>query len=457
MPFEIAIVGRPNVGKSTLFNRLVGRRLALVDKTPGLTRDRRDGVASIAGHDVTLIDTAGLEDAETGTVTERMRAQTVTAVEEADHVLFVIDARHGVTPADEVFAQLVRKSGKPVTLLANKCEGRSGDDGLLEAWNLGLGEPVGISAEHGVGLSGLADTLEDPLETYAASGSDGDDNHAVDPDEGDEERALKVAIVGRPNAGKSTLANALLGEERMITGPEAGITRDSIESSLRWGGRDIRLWDTAGLRKRARVQQTAEKLSVGDALRAVRFAEVVVLLLDAEIPLEKQDLTIAHMVAEEGRALVLAINKWDLIEDRQAYLQELRREAERLLPQVRGVPLVTLSATSGRGIDKLMNAVFDIADVWNRRISTGELNRFLEDAVATHTPPAPGGRRIRLRYMTQPNARPPTFVVFCSKPNDLPTSYVRYLINGLRDTFQLPGVPIRINLRKGKNPYSDKA
>ncbi|MGI9405995.1 MAG: ribosome biogenesis GTPase Der [Hyphomicrobiaceae bacterium] len=447
MPFKVAIVGRPNVGKSTLFNRLTGRRLALVDKTPGLTRDRREADAEVDGRTVTVIDTAGLEDAETGSVTERMREQTVAAIQESDHVLFVIDARAGLTPADEMFAELVRHAGKPVTLLANKCEGRSGDDGLLEGYALGMGEPIGISAEHGVGISDLGDALADVIE---AAGEREDETE----EEG--ERALKVAIVGRPNAGKSTLANALLGEERMITGPEAGITRDSIESGFEWNGRSVRLWDTAGLRRKSRVQQAAEKLSVTDALRAIRFAEVVILLIDVDAPLEKQDLIIAHMVAEEGRALVLAVNKWDTVDDRGTKLRHLRQEVERLLPQVRGVPLVTLSALSGQGLDRLMTAVFDVNETWNKRLSTGQLNRFLSDAVAGHTPPAPGGRRIRLRYMTQPNARPPTFVVFCSRPEDLPTSYTRYLINGLRETFDLPGVPIRLNLRKGKNPYDKK-
>jgi len=451
MPFKVAIVGRPNVGKSTLFNRLTRRRLALVDKTPGLTRDRREGHAEVDGHAIIVIDTAGLEDAETGSVTERMREQTETAVRDADHVLFVIDARAGVTPADEMFAQLVRRAGTPVTLLANKCEGQSGKDGLLEAYSLGMGDPVGISAEHGLGISDIGDALHDAIE----AATDDAANSSEDTDE-DDERALKVAIVGRPNAGKSTLTNALLGEDRMITGPEAGITRDSIESEFEWKGRAIRLWDTAGLRRKARVQKVAEKLSVTDALRAVRFAEVVVLLIDAAAPLEKQDLTIAHMVAEEGRALVIAINKWDTVDDKGAYLNELRREVDRLLPQVRGVPFVTLSALSGQGLDRLMEAVLSISEVWNKRLTTGQLNRFLEDAVATHTPPAPSGRRLRLRYMTQPHARPPTFVVFCSRPDDLPTSYVRYLINGLRDTFDIPGVPIRLNLRKGKNPYDDK-
>lgn len=447
MPFKVAIVGRPNVGKSTLFNRLTRRRLALVDKTPGLTRDRREGDAEIDGHSIVVIDTAGLEDAESGSVTERMREQTEAAVLESDHVLFVIDARVGVSPPDQMFAELVRRTGRPVTLLANKCEGQSGQDGLLDAWSLGLGEPVGISAEHGLGIGDVGDALSEAI-SKAGSDSQAEDD--------DDERALKVAIVGRPNAGKSTLTNALLGEERMITGPEAGITRDSIESEFTWNGRSIRLWDTAGLRRRARVQQVAEKLSVTDALRAIRFAEVVIVLIDVETPLEKQDLTIAHMVAEEGRALVLAINKWDTVTDRGDTLKRLREEADRLLPQVRGVPVVTLSALAGRGLDRLMKAVLDIYEVWNRRFSTGQLNRFLDDAVAAHTPPAPGGRRIKLRYMTQPNARPPTFVVFCSRPEDLPTSYTRYLVNGLRDVFDLPGVPIRLNLRKGKNPYGKK-
>lgn len=447
MPFTVAIVGRPNVGKSTLFNRLAGRRTALVDKTPGLTRDRREGMWDPGGGlaPVRLIDTAGLEEGEEATITGRMRAQTLAAVAESDLVLFVIDARAGLLPADEVFGEMVRAADRPLLLVANKCEGRTGLDGAMEGYALGLGDPLAISAEHGLGIGDLLCEITDEM---ARQGAETDSGEAVDND-----RPLRIAVVGRPNAGKSTLVNALLGENRMITGPEAGITRDSISVEMAWRGERVRLFDTAGLRRKSRINETAERLSVGDALRAVRFAEVVVLLLDAEAPFEKQDLTIAKLIADEGRALVIAINKWDLVADKKARLTVLRREADRLLAQVRGVALVAISALEEHGLDRLMKAVFSANEDWNRRISTGALNRYLADAVEQHTPPAVAGRRIRLRYMTQPNARPPTFIVFCSRPDDLPESYSRYLVNGLRETFDLPGVPIRLHLRKGKNPY----
>lgn len=444
MSFTVAIVGRPNVGKSTLFNRLLGRKLALVDKVPGLTRDRREGDAQIGEHSVRLIDTAGLEEGEDDSITIRMREQTEVAISEADLVLFVMDGRTGVVPGDEIFAELVRLSGKSVLLVVNKCEGRAGLDGAYEAFELGLGEPIAISAEHGDGLGELFAEMAE----LAARHVDaiGDDHVGPHP--------LRVAIVGRPNAGKSTLVNTLIGEKRMITGPEAGITRDSIAVDLNWQEQPIRLWDTAGLRRKARISQRAEQLSVSDALRAIRFAEVVVLLIEPERAYEKQDLQIAQLIAEEGRALVIAVNKWDLVSDKQSQLRALREETERLLPQVRGVPIVALSALKGRGLSRLIASILHIAEIWNKRLSTSALNKFLADAVADHTPPAVGGRRLRLRYMTQPNARPPTFVVFCSRPDDLPQSYVRYLINGLRETFDLPGTPIRLHVRKGKNPYA---
>ncbi len=447
MPFTIAIIGRPNVGKSTLFNRLAGKRLALVDDMPGLTRDRREAETEIGDLSIRLIDTAGLEEAEEGSVVARMRAQTETAVEEADLILFMIDARSGLTPIDHTFADLIRVSGKPIVVAANKCEGQAGEAGFYEAFNLGLGDPIAISAEHGLGFSEFYETIE---EISQSSGKE----HSDDPmPEAEENMAIRVAVVGRPNAGKSTLVNTLLNEERMITGPEAGLTRDSVGINFEWKGHKLRLFDTAGLRRKSRVSERAEHLSVGDALRAIRFAEVVILLLDPERPLEKQDLHIADLVAGEGRALVIGVNKWDLVTEKTKFIKELRSEVERSLPQIKGVPVIPLSAKNGRGLDKMMEAVFQVYEIWNRRIPTGALNRFLEEALDRHAPPATGGRRIKLRYMTQPNARPPTFVVFCSRPEGLPKAYSRYLVNGLRETFDMPGVPIRLHMRKGKNPY----
>lgn len=454
MAFTIAIAGRPNVGKSTLFNRLVGKRLALVDDQPGLTRDRREANFTLGGEQVSLIDTAGLEVAGEGSIEARMRRQTEAAIEEADLVLFIIDARAGITPADEEFASLVRTSGKPVVLAANKCEGRQGEEGAYEAYKLGLGDPVPISAEHGLGMGDLYAAFEEAKE--AAEGDDALAGVSEDTDEEGEdgERALKVAIVGRPNAGKSTLVNTLIGEERMITGPEAGLTRDSIAVDFEWHGRSMKLFDTAGLRKRARVNEKAEQLSVSDALRAIRFAEVVVLLIDPGRPLEKQDLQIASLVADEGRALLVAINKWDAVQNKGHMKAQLREALDDLLPQVKGVPMVTVSALKGDGIDHLLQGILSVYDVWNKRISTGALNRFLQDAVDRHTPPAVSGRRIRLRYMTQANARPPTFILFCSRPEELPSAYTRYLVNCMREAFDLQGVPIRLHMRKGKNPYA---
>jgi GTPase len=449
MSFTIAIVGRPNVGKSTLFNRLAGRRLALVDDQPGLTRDRREAEAIIGPCDVTLIDTAGLEPGDEG-LTSRMRQQTAAATEQADLVIFLIDARAGVVAADEIFADLVRSSGKEVILAANKSEGRAAEPGLYEAYSLGLGEPLPISAEHGIGIGELTDAIEQACREQGAVAAL---VMAEDEDEG-AEHPLRIAIVGRPNVGKSTLVNALLGEERMITGPEAGITRDAIASELEWNGRSLRLFDTAGLRRKMRVEGRAEELSVGDALKAIRFAEVVVLLVDAEHPFEKQDLQIADLISEEGRALVIAINKWDLLRDPQKRLRELREECQRLLPQVKGVSLVSVSALGGTGLDKLMHAILAADELWNRRLPTHALNQWLQNAVDAHSPPAVSGRRIKLRYITQANARPPTFVLFCSRPKALPDSYSRYLVNSLRDSFDMPGVPIRLNLRKGANPYA---
>jgi GTP-binding protein len=455
MPPVIAIVGRPNVGKSTLFNRLVGQRLALVSDVPGLTRDRRESEAEIGGRPVTLIDTAGLEESEPGSIPARMRSQSEAAIAKADLVLFVLDARDGVMPADAAFARAVRASGRPVILVANKSEGRAGRDGFYEAFQLGLGEPVAISAEHGEGIGELVETM------LAALGLEAKRKPRKDGEAGDgdaeaeaQRRPLRVAIVGRPNAGKSTLVNTLLGEERMITGPEPGITRDAVATDFQWGGRPVRLFDTAGLRRKARISEKAEKLSASDAVRAIRFAEVVVLLIDAQNPLELQDLTIADMVEQEGRALVLAINKWDLVAEKQKTLKELRQKLEYRLAQLPGVPLVTLSALAGQGLEKLEGAVFASYERWNRRVPTPALNRWLGEALDRHTPPAARGRRIKIRFMTQPSARPPMFVAFCSHPEALPRAYLRYLTNSLREAFDLPGVPIRLRLRKGDNPYA---
>jgi GTP-binding protein len=440
----VAIVGRPNVGKSTLFNRLVGKRLALVDDTPGVTRDRREGEGRIADLDFLVVDTAGLEDAAAGSLAARMRAQTEAALSSADVVLFMIDARAGVTPEDERFAAWLRRGGKPVIVLANKAEGRGGA-GALEAFRLGLGEPVALSAEHGQGI----DALYEALRAALPAAPDAEEDEAAERPAG----PLGIAIVGRPNAGKSTLVNRLVGAERVLTGPEAGITRDAIAIEGAWRGRPLRLVDTAGMRRRARVEAKLEKLAVADALRAIRYAEVVVLLLDATAPFENQDLHIAALVEREGRALVVALDKWDLIENPQAALKGHREEIDRLLPQVKGVALVAISGLTGQGIPRLMEAVFAADAVWNRRIATAQLNRWLEGALAAHPPPAVRGSRLKLRYITQTKARPPHFVVFGTRTDALPESYVRYLVNGLRESFDLPGTPIRVSFREAKNPY----
>ncbi|MES0404222.1 MAG: ribosome biogenesis GTPase Der [Hyphomicrobium sp.] len=452
----VAIVGRPNVGKSTLFNRLTGKRTALVSDMPGLTRDRREGEALLLDHPVLLVDTAGLEEAKRGSIAQRMRQQSEAALREADLVLFLIDAREGVMPADHVFARMVRASGRPIIVVANKCEGRAGEEGFYAAFELGFGDPVAISAEHGEGLGELVAEMMSAL-GLAAGARDEDDAKASKANaELAIDRPIRVAIVGRPNAGKSTLVNALLGEERMITGPEPGLTRDAVPSDLEWSGRRVRLYDTAGLRRKAKVTEQAEKLGASDAIRAIRFAEVVVLMIDAERLIEHQDLTIGDLVTQEGRALVIAINKWDLAEDKQKTLKELRATLAESLSQVPGVALVNISALSGRGINRLMEAVLEAYDVWNRRVPTASLNRWLQEALARHSPPAVAGRSVKIRFMTQPSARPPTFVAFCSRPAGLPKSYVRYLTNSLRQTFDLPGVPIRFNLRKGENPFAKR-
>jgi GTP-binding protein len=463
-PSVVAIVGRPNVGKSTLFNRLTGTRDALVSDLPGLTRDRREGTADLFGTPVRLVDTAGLEEAERGSIADRMRKQSEQAIADADLVLFVIDARAGVTAADSSFARIARNSGKPVVLVANKAEGNKGTDGLLDAFSLGLGAPIAISAEHGEGIGDLVEDIRAALGLKAPPASKkrrrGDDEAPADvelvPKAPVRAKPVRVAIVGRPNAGKSTLVNALLGEERMITGPEPGLTRDSVATDLEWKGQHIRLFDTAGLRKKAKITETAEKLSASDAVRAIRFAEVVVLLIDAERPFEHQDLTIGHRVTEEGRALVVAVNKWDLVEDKQKTLRELKKTLAESLAQVPNVPFVAISARSESGLDQLMAAIAKIYDIWNRRVSTPQLNRWLDEALSRHSPPAVHGKRIKIRYVTQPSTRPPTFVAFSQRAEALPQSYVKYLTNSLRETFDLPGVPIRFSLRKGENPYAKK-
>jgi GTPase len=441
----VAIVGRPNVGKSTLFNRLVGKKLALVDDRPGVTRDRREGEARLGPLQFRVIDTAGLEEAESGSLLARMRAQTEAAIADADVILFVVDARAGILPADKPFAEMARRSGKPVVVIANKAEGGQGMAGAYDAFSLGLGEPVPLSAEHGEGLADLFEALQSHL-------ASAEEDEADDEEQG-ADRPLKVAIVGRPNAGKSTLVNRLIGEERLLTGPEAGITRDAIAIDWSWRGHPIQLYDTAGLRKRARVQDKLEKLSVADALRAVQFAEVVVVLLDATIPFEKQDLSIVDLIEREGRALVIGLNKWDLVADKPGLLKELREDAARLLPQVKGAPVVPISSLAGEGLERLMDAVFQVAEVWNRRIATAKLNEWLEAALEANPPPAVAGRRIKIRYMTQVKARPPHFAIFGNQLDALPKSYTRYLVNGLREAFDLPGVPIRISLRTSKNPF----
>lgn len=469
MSFTLAIVGRPNVGKSTLFNRLVGKRLALVDDQPGVTRDLREGQAKLADLSFTVIDTAGLEEATDESLQGRMRKLTEQAVSMADVCLFMIDARAGVLPADEVFAEILRRNAAHVILAANKSEGRAADAGYLEAFSLGLGEPVRLSAEHGEGLGDLLTALRSVAEAQSEKTrvieaaaplvnvtiNEDDEAPAYKPTP---ERPLQVAVVGRPNAGKSTLINQLLGEERLLTGPEAGITRDAISLPLDWGGVPVRLFDTAGMRKKARVQEKLEKLSVADGIRAVKFAEVVVVLLDAAIPFEQQDLRIADLAEREGRAVVVAVNKWDLEDEKNEKLKELKEAFERLLPQLRGAPLVTVSAKTGRGMERLREAVMKAHDVWNRRVGTAALNRWLTAMVEAHPPPAPGGRRIKLRYMTQAKTRPPGFVVMCSYPDKLSDAYKRYLVNGLRSDFDMPGTPIRLTFRGqgDKNPYKNK-
>jgi len=456
MPFTVAIVGRPNVGKSTLFNRLVGKRLAIVDDTPGVTRDRRRGEAHIGDLQFTVIDTAGFDDAKGENLAARMRSQTEQAVAEADAVVFTIDARAGLMPLDAAFAGWLRKSGKPVILVANKSEGRGGEAGRMEASRLGLGDAIAVSAEHGEGLGDLYDALA-PL-AGAKGGEDHKDDAIVEGEieESEEPKALQLAIVGRPNVGKSTLINQLIGEDRMLTGPEAGITRDAIAIEWQHRGRAIRLVDTAGLRRRAKVVDKLEWLSTADTQRAIKYAQVVVLVLDSTDLLEKQDLAIARQVEEEGRALLIAVNKWDLVEDKQVALRKLADRLEISLPQLKGIKVVPLSARTGRGVDKLLDAAVALEKLWSTRITTSPLNRWLQVMEDSHPPPLVKGRRLKLRYMTQTKSRPPTFALFCNLPQEMPDSYLRYLVNGMRERFKLPGIPLRFVLRRSENPYAGR-
>jgi GTP-binding protein len=452
----VALVGRPNVGKSTLFNRLVGRRIALVDDTPGVTRDRREGEAKLGPLSFRAIDTAGFEESCEETLSGRMRAQTEAAIEDADAVLFLIDARAGIIPDDRAFADVLRRAGKPVVLVANKAESKKGLEGAYEAYELGFGEPVAVSAEHNEGMADLYEALKEALPTDSADSEKAGGKRIANEDRESPDHPIRVAVVGRPNAGKSTLINRLLGEDRLVTGPEAGITRDSIAVDFEYQNRKFVLHDTAGLRRRPRVQDKLEKLSVADALNAIRFAEVVVLLLDATHPFEEQDLRIADLVLREGRALVIGMNKRDLVADKEVAPKKLREEADHWLPQAKGVPIFAISGQTGEGLDRIMEAVVSMYAAWNMRVPTSALNRWLEGVTSAHTPPAIKGRVIKIRYVTQPKSRPPTFILFGTRTSVLPEDYRRYLVNSLRETFDLPGVPIRLHFREADNPFARK-
>jgi len=453
MSFTVCIIGRPNVGKSTLFNRLTGKKHALVDDRPGVTRDRREGVARIADMEFKVIDTAGLEEAEKDAIESRMMEQTLLAAEDSDLCMIVIDGRAGLTPEDSFFANWIRKKHQSVILIVNKCEGSQGDYGLNESYKLGFRDIVPISAEHNEGMADLYDAIAPYKAQY--------DYEVGDLEVGEEaeggDKFIQVAIVGRPNTGKSTYLNRLYGENRLLTGPEAGITRDSISIDWQFEGKNIRLIDTAGIRKKANVQQKLEKLSVADSLRALRYAHVAVLMIDSSMPFEKQDLSIAETIANEGRAVVIALNKWDLVKDKKEVLKELKYRADELLPQIKGVPLITISALNGENIEKVMKSALQAYNVWNKRITTSKLNDWLRDAEGRHLPPlGKNKRRIRLKYATQGNTRPPTFTVFVNRPEDLPASYRKYIENALREDFSMPGVPLRVMFRKNENPYGKK-